>query len=224
MNKTYLVTGGAGFIGSHLVEALTAGGGRVPRAGRLQHRPPRQPRAPPPRPGNPRRRRGRREGRRRRRGRRGRGLSPGRPGVGAAQRRGAGRHAPRLRHRHAERPRRRPAARRPPRGLRRQQQRLRNAARRSADRGRPHRAAVALRRGQGGRRTVLPGLRRLLRPGDGAAPLLQHLRPAAARRQPVFRRDRPVRGRPGRGPHADDLRRRLADARLHLRRRRGAGA
>ncbi len=29
MGSLYLVTGGAGFIGSHLVEALTAGGGRV---------------------------------------------------------------------------------------------------------------------------------------------------------------------------------------------------
>ena len=60
----------------------------------------------------------------------------------------------------------------------------------------PTAAAVALRRRQAGRRAVLRRLQRGLRSGDGAAPLLQRLRPAAVAGQSLRGGDPAVHRRP----------------------------
>ena len=119
VSRLFLVTGGAGFIGSHIVEALVARGDRVrvldnlctgkranlaPFGDRVEFIE-----------GDlvDRRRRCRpRCGRRLR-------LPPSGAGLGAAERREAARHARRLRDRHGERARRGPPRRRAARGLRR---------------------------------------------------------------------------------------------------------
>ena len=102
------------------------------------------------------------------------------------------------------------------------QQRLRRPADQQQARDRPARADLALRRGQAGRRVLLPGLHRDLRPRDRRAPLLQRLRPAAGPRQPLLGRDPAVHHGHALRQAADDLRRRAAVARFHLRGQRGA--
>ena len=84
----------------------------------------------------------------------------------------------------------------------------------------PTESAVAVRAAEAGRRTVLPDVHAALRLRDRDDPLLQRLRSAPGSRVAVFGRHFAVcDGAPGRPP-ADDLRRRRADARLHLRRER----
>ena len=80
--------------------------------------------------------------------------------------------------------------------------------------------AEPLRRRQARRRA----LRQRLRPDDGPRrrqpALLQRLRPAAGPVEPLQRRDLALHQVHVAGPAADDLRRRPADPRLHLRRQR----
>ena len=73
-----------------------------------------------------------------------------------------------------------------------------NSARLPKSEDRPDGAAVALRRGQAGRRTLLRRLQRGLRSGNGATALLQRLRPAADAGQPLRGGDPAVH------PGADD--------------------
>ena len=70
-------------------------------------------------------------------------------------------------------------------------------------------------------RVLLPGVHGDLRVGDGRHPLLQRLRPAAGPQQPILGRDSAVHHGDARRPAADDLRRRPAVARFHLRGQRG---
>ena len=81
-------------------------------------------------------------------------------------------------------------------------------------------APVSLRVGEGRRGAPAARLRGVLRNEDRGAALLQRLRPAPGRRQPLHRRHRDLRARAPRRAHADDLRRRGADAGLHVHRQR----
>ena len=97
-------------------------------------------------------------------------VPPGGAGLGAAERRGAARHECRVRHRHGQAARRGPpAAACGASSSRGSQQRVR----RPADAGQARRPAalprLALRRRQAGRRILLPGVHRHLRPGNGDA-------------------------------------------------------
>ena len=157
--RTFLVTGGAGFIGSHIAEALVARGDRVRVLDNLSHRPPsatsstsrarsNSSRATSPTPTVVAKAV---KGRRLR-------VSRGGAGLGAAQRRAAARHPRGLRHRHADRARRGPQGGRAAAGLCRLEQRLRRSADLVEARDRSAGADFALRRRQAGRRVLLPGV------------------------------------------------------------------
>ena len=84
----------------------------------------------------------------------------------------------------------------------------------------PTEPAVAVRAAEAGGGAVLPDVHAALRVRDRDDPLLQRLRTAAGSGLAVLGRHLAVRDRAARRPAADDLRRRRADARLHLRRQR----
>ena len=215
-----LVTGGAGFIGSHLAQG--AGGSGTPRARA------RQPRGRAPR--EPVRGRGRR---RTRRGRllrsRDRGSRDPRDGSrlprgGGAQRgalrRGSRLRAPQQRHRDPHHAgggarRRRPALR--VRGL---VVGVRRRGRPPQARGHDAAPAVAVRGGQAERRAIRADLLLALRHGDADPAVLQRLRPAAGPGLALQRGDQPVRHRDAGGSEARDVRRRQAEPRLHVHRER----
>ena len=173
----YLVTGGAGFIGSHLAEELTRRGHTCPRRRQPDHRQARQPRS----------RQGRRVSRRgpgrpgvrpsRGRGHRVR-AAPGRDSLGAALGQGSDRVEPRQRGRDAERAGRRARRRRQAPGLRRVLVRVRQHADAAQARRHAEQSAVALRAPEGRRRAVPADVHAALRPRDGLDPLLQRLRSA----------------------------------------------
>ena len=81
-------------------------------------------------------------------------------------------------------------------------------------------AAVAVCAAEAGGRAVLPDVHDALRARDGDDPLLQRVRAAAGSLVAVLGRDLALHQRAVRRTPADDLRRRRADARLHLRRQR----
>ena len=81
----------------------------------------------------------------------------------------------------------------------------------------------ALCRRQARRRAVLSGVLRHLRPGDGRAAVFQRFWAAARPRQPLFGRDSAVHYRDARRPATGRVWRRPAVARLQLRGQRGPG-
>ena len=215
----YLVTGGAGFIGSHLCEELTRRDQRVRVADslvtgkRTNLGSPAVGRVPPGRSRRRRVRAARGAGRRLR-------AAPGGAAIGAALGQGSDYVEPRQRRRDVERARR---------GARRRGQaaRLRGilvGLRQHGDaaqaRGDAEQPAVAVRAAESRGRAVPADVHHALQARDGDDPLLQRLRPAPGSVVALFGRDLAVRDGAAREPRADDLRRRRADARLHLRRQR----
>ena len=186
--RTILVTGGAGFIGSHIAAALVARGDRVRVLDNLStgftanmaglYRPHRVHR------GRSARRKGRRQGRRRRRLH----LPRGGAGLGSPQRGQSAGFARPLRDGHGHAVERGPAGEGPPRGLCRVEQRLRRPAVLQQAGDRPARSAFALRRRQVGLRVLLPSLHGHLRIGNRGDPLLQRFRAAARSRTANTRR------------------------------------
>ena len=220
--RTFLVTGGAGFIGSHIAETLVRRGDRVRVLDNLSHRPPLEPgRLPRP----DRVHRGRRDRRR--------SWWPGRSRAWIAS--FTRPRWPRCRL-SVERPLDShaacatgtvtllDAARRA--GVRRVVYAASSAAygdqptssKRETDLPAPLSPYAAAK---AGRRALLPGVLVDLRPGDGGHPLLQRLRPAARPEQPIFGGDSAVHHGHARRPAAGDLRRRAAIARFLLRGQRG---
>ncbi len=135
----------------------------------------------------------------------------GRPGQRLARERGG----------HDQRAQRRAGARRAARGQHLDRRRhLRRGPDHPGARGAPGRARVPLRPVEVLRRELLRAVHPPARAVDDLAALRQRLRPAPgpARRG---RRDRDLLRQAARGRPAEDLRRRQADARLRLRRRRG---
>ena len=174
----YLVTGGAGFIGSHLSEELVASRPHGARRRQPDHRQTQQSRSRAgrrvPRRGS--RRRGLRPPRRRRHGVR---AAPGRDSVGAALGQGSDHLEPRQRRRDAERARRRARRRRQAPGLRRVVVGLRQHADAAEARRHAEQSAVAVRAAESRRRAVPADVHAALRARNGVDPLLQRLRPAA---------------------------------------------
>ena len=107
--------------------------------------------------------------------------------------------------------------------LRGQLERVRRPGDFAQARERPDPAAVTLRRRQAGRRALLFHLLSRLRPGNGAAALLQRVWPATGAGQPLFGGDSPVYRGHARWRKSLDPRRRPAIARLYLCRGRGPG-
>ena len=221
--RTFLVTGGAGFIGSHLVEALVQRGDRVRVLDNLST-------------GFLANLEGVRDQIEFIRGDLVDGPTVGRAveGVDTVFHQAALASVPRsveqpasdpcgLRHRDAHAPGRRPAGRSAAGGLRRFQQRLWRPAQPEQARDRLAGPHLPLRRRQAGRRILRPGLLGHLRPADRYAPLFQRFRAPAGPGQPLFGRDPPVHHGPVGRPAAGGLRRRAAVARLHLRGQRGPG-
>ena len=224
-----LITGGAGFVGSHLCEALLERGDEVHVVDNLSTGCDRQRRAPEAEPALPLhdRQRAQRAGAGRARRPRGRGLPPGRRRGRAADRREPGQHDrdQRPRHRDGAEARQQEAqegaAHLHLRGLRQGQRRALPRGRRPRD-GPDLQGPLELRLQQGDRR--VPGARLPqgeAAAGGGGAPL-QHRRPAPDRPlrdgDPELRQAGPAR-QPDHG-----VRRRHADALLHLRERRGRAA
>ena len=146
--------------------------------------------------------------------------APGRDPVGAALGERSGHVEPREHRRVAQRARRRARRRRQAAGLRRLVVRVRQHADAAQARGHAAEPAVAVRAAEAGRGAVLPDVHAALRLRDGDDALLQRVRSAAGSRVAVLRRHLAVLDRAARRPPADHLRRRRADARLHLRRQR----
>ena len=215
--RTFLVTGGAGFIGSHIAEAL--GRARRPRARARQSfdRPRREPRSTYPTRSSSSKAASPTEAPWPLRSAASTASFTRRPWQRAAQRRAPAGHQRGLRHRHADHAGRSPPSRRAAAGLCRFEQRLRRSAHVAQARDRSARSDFALWRRQTGGRVVLPRVLGNLRFRDGLHSLFQRLRPAAGSQQPVFGRDSAVHhGHAGRPP-AHDLWRRLPVARFHVR-------
>ncbi len=217
-----LVTGGAGFIGHHLVTRTPYAGRRCGGPRRLQHRPPMATRTvliaspwsratsatPTMSPGRP-------MGRRR----------PARGGDPFG--RALGRRSAAIEF--GQRRRHDPAhaglcgGRRSPRRRRRVVIRLRREPGAAAARDAAPRSSVALRRQQARDRAIRAHHRRTPRDRDGRAALLQRVRPRPGPAVPVRRRRAALRHRGPDGPATDGPRRWTAVTGLHLRRQRRVG-
>ena len=178
MAQRVLVTGGAGFIGSHIVDAYVAAGLDVAVVDNLSDRLPceREPGRAPPRGGHP---RPSSAGQRLRRGAPGDRQPPGGPGERPRLDGGPGPRCRDQRDRLAQRPGGVPPGGGPQADLRSYRRRGRGRADVPAGgRGPPGRPAQPVRCDQARRRALLRALPAELGPGDDDPPLRQHLRAA----------------------------------------------